>query len=114
MELKQVILVREDLKLSAGKMAAQVAHAAVTCAMKSDNILLRDWLSRGAKKVVLKVKSDSDLHKYKLKAKDNGLKTALIIDAGRTELPPETETCLGIGPDKEDKIDEVVGDLSLY
>jgi len=114
MELKQVILVRKDLKLSPGKLAVQVAHASVQCAMKSDGTLLRDWHSRGAKKVVLKVKDEGELHKFEQSAKELGLKTALIADAGLTELEPGTETCLGIGPDKEDKIDEISGSLDMY
>ncbi len=114
MELKQVILVRQDLKLSPGKMAAQVAHAAVQCVMKSDNGLIRDWHSRGAKKVVLKVKDDAELHKYEQIAKQMGIKTALITDAGHTELQPGTETCLCLGPEKEDKIDDVTGHLDMY
>lgn len=114
MELKQVILVRKDLKLSPGKLAAQVAHAAVQCAMKTDSTLIRDWHSRGAKKVVLKVKDEAELHKFEQSAKEAGLKTALISDAGLTEVKPGTETCLGIGPDKEEKIDELTGKLEMY
>jgi len=114
MELKQVILVRQDLKLSPGKMAAQVAHAAVQCTMKSDSGMIRDWHSRGAKKVVLKVKDDGELHLYEQHAKQIGLKTALITDAGHTEIPEGTETCLCIGPDTEEKIDSVTGNLDMY
>lgn len=113
MELKQVILVRADLKLSAGKLAAQVAHASVNCVMKSDNDLVREWNSFGAKKVVLKVKNDAELHKYEQAAKDAGLKTYVVSDAGLTEVPPGTETCMGIGPDKEEKIDAVTGGLGM-
>ncbi len=109
-----MILVRADLKLSAGKMAAQVAHAAVNCVMKSDNDLVREWNSFGAKKVVLKVKNESELHLYKQAADDVGLKTCLISDAGLTEIPSGTETCLGIGPDKEEKIDDITRDLSMF
>ncbi|MBT3304564.1 peptidyl-tRNA hydrolase [Candidatus Woesearchaeota archaeon] len=114
MELKQVILVRTDIKLSAGKMAAQVAHAAVNCVMKSDNDLVREWNSFGAKKVVLKVKNDGELHKYEQAAKDAGLKTCVISDAGLTEVPAGTETCMGIGPDKEEKIDDITSSLSVF
>lgn len=114
MELKQVILVREDLKLSPGKMAAQVAHAAVQCVLKSDKILVNDWLSSGAKKTVLKVKNDAELYKIQQEARNNGLKTEMITDAGRTEIAPGTETSLAIGPDIAEKIDKITGKLSMY
>lgn len=114
MELKQVILVRQDLKLSPGKMAAQVAHAAVLCTLKSDKLLVNDWLSSGSKKTILKVKNDAELHKYKNEADQMGLKNQLITDAGRTEIAPGTETCLAIGPELEEKIDRITGDLSMF
>jgi len=114
MELKQVIIARTDLKLSPGKLAAQVAHAAVLCTLKSDKMLINEWNSRGSKKTVLKAKNDGELYKLKQLAEDYGLKTQLITDAGRTEIEAGTETCLAIGPDLVEKIDKVTGNLSMY
>jgi PTH2 family peptidyl-tRNA hydrolase len=65
------------------------------------------------KKVVLKVNDQKELLAYKQKAEDAGLVVALITDAGHTQLAPGTVTCLGIGPDKEEKIDKVTGALQL-
>ncbi len=113
MEYKQVILVREDLKLDKGKMAAQVAHASVEAALRSDKEIVAQWRIKGMKKVVLKVKNKEDLFKYKEIAKGNNLKTALITDAGKTAIEPGTKTCLAIGPDEEKKIDDVTGNLKM-
>ena len=113
MEYKQVILVREDLKLDKGKMAAQVAHASVEAALRSDKEIVKQWRIKGMKKIVLKVKNKEELFKYKEIAKNNNLKTALITDAGRTSIKPGTITCLAIGPDEEKKIDEVTGSLKM-
>jgi len=113
MGYKQVILVREDLKLDKGKMAAQVAHASVEAALRSDKEIIKNWRAKGMKKVVLKVKNKEELFKYKEIAKNNNLKTALITDAGRTAIEPGTKTCLAIGPDEEKKIDEVTGSLKM-
>src|SRR3989338_3275546 len=110
---KQVILVREDLKLPKGKLAAQSSHASVDAVLKSDKKIVEMWKKEGAKKVVLKVKDENELLKYKEFAEDCGLKTALITDAGHTVLEPGTITCLGIGPDAEEKIDEVSGKLKM-
>lgn len=110
---KQVILVREDLKLSKGKMAVQVSHASVDAVLKSDKEIVKSWRREGMKKVVLRVKDKEELLKYKLIAKDNKLVTALITDAGKTHISPGTITCLAIGPDDEEKIDEVSEKLKL-
>lgn len=114
MELEQAILVRKDLNLSPGKLASQVAHASVECAMKTDNMLLRDWHSRGAKKVVLKVDNDGELPKYKQLAENNNVKTSLITETGSDEIEEGTETCLGIGPDQKEKIDKIIEGLERY
>jgi len=111
--MKQVILVRQDLKLPKGKLAAQAAHAAVEAVFNSDKKKVDAWRKQGQKKVVLKVADEKELLKYLQSAKDSGLKTALITDAGRTVIEPGTKTCAGIGPDEEEKIDEVTGKLKM-
>lgn len=113
MEPKQVILVRMDLQLPKGKLAAQCAHASVEAVLKSDKDKVKAWRLAGQKKVVLKVKDLKELQKYNQLAKDNNLTTALITDAGKTVIAPGTITCLGIGPDNEDDIDAVTAELKI-
>ena len=113
MPYKQVILVREDLKLPKGKMAAQCSHASVDATLKSDKKIVDLWKKESGKKIVLKVKDEKELFKYKQIAEDAGLKTALIMDAGHTVVEPGTITCLGIGPDEEEKINSVTGKLKM-
>jgi len=113
MAYKQVILVREDLKLPKGKMSAQVAHASLEAVLKSDKKVIAKWRGEGGKKVVLKVKDEKELLKFKEMAEDAGLKCALITDAGHTVVEPGTKTCLGIGPDDEKKIDLITGKLKI-
>jgi len=111
--LKQVILIRHDLKLPKGKMAAQCAHASVRAVLKSDKRKVSKWDSEGAKKIVLKVNDLKELKKYLAKAKAAKLKTAVITDAGLTTIAPGTTTCAAIGPDEEEKIDKITGQLPL-
>lgn len=111
--MKQVILVRQDLKLDKGKMSAQVAHASTQAVLKSDKDVVDEWSEEGMKKSVLKVKDEKELVQYFQKAKDSGLVVSLIVDAGKTAIAPGTKTCVGIGPDEDDKIDEITGDLKL-
>jgi PTH2 family peptidyl-tRNA hydrolase len=110
-ELKQVIAVRADLKLSKGKLASQVAHASVTAAEKSPQ--RKGWIDEGQKKSVVKVASERELLEVFEAAKNLGLPAALIEDAGRTEIPAGTKTCVGIGPAPEKEVDKVTGRLKL-
>jgi PTH2 family peptidyl-tRNA hydrolase len=113
---KMVIVVRKDLKLSPGKLAAQVAHAAVNCALASKrkrSVNFERWYGEGQKKVVVKVNDLAELYQIKQAAEDAGLTTSLITDAGLTELPPNTTTCLGIGPAPNADVDRVTGHLGL-
>ncbi len=112
-ELKQVILVRQDLQLPKGKLAAQCAHASVEAVFHSDKKLVKEWHENGMAKIVLKVKDEKEMIKYFQMAKDEGLAASLITDAGRTVVAPGTRTCAAIGPDEEEKIDKITGKLSL-
>ena len=72
---KQVVIVREDLKLSKGKLSVQVAHAAVSCAIKAEknkNNFFLEWFTEGQKKVVLKVENLDFLLKIFNEAKTIG------------------------------------------
>lgn len=112
-DLKQVIVVRNDLKLPKGKLASQAAHASVEAVLKSDKTIVSHWRNTGMAKIVLKVDDEKALLKLNQIAKDFGLVTALISDAGKTVVEPGTITCLGIGPDSCEKIDRIVNDLKL-
>ncbi|MFC1733382.1 peptidyl-tRNA hydrolase Pth2 [candidate division KSB1 bacterium] len=117
-KFKQVILVREDLKLPKGKMAAQVAHASVSAVFESQETgkkdLVKKWRDTGMMKIVLRVKDLPELKKYQKLAQENDLVAVDIADAGRTVVKSGTVTCLGIGPESERKIDKVTGELDIY
>jgi len=114
MKYKQVIVLREDLNLSCGKLCIQVAHASLEAALSADPEILKKWREEGAKKVLLRVKNEEELLDIYKMAKENNLTCVLIKDAGLTEIPPGTITCVGIGPDEETKIDKITGNLRLY
>lgn len=113
-EYKQCIITRDDLKLTKGKLAVQVAHAAVTASDFADKKVRSEWIKEGQKKIVLRVPKLTDLFILKEQARREGLSTALITDAGLTQIPPGTITVLGIGPGPADEIDKIAGKLKLF
>ena len=115
-DYKMVIIIRKDLKLSQGKLAAQVAHAAVECALltKSNNSKwFKKWMNEGAKKAILKTDNLDDFYKFKELADELNISSAIISDAGHTEIPFGTKTVIGIGPAPDNLIDRITGDLPL-
>ncbi len=115
-EYKAVVIVRTDLDMGKGKIAAQVGHASVELALraqKMDRKAFDRWMSCGQRKVVLKVQTKDDLIRYMNEARSNGLYTVSITDAGRTQIEPGTMTCVGIGPAPESDIDAVTRDLKM-
>lgn len=111
--MKQVILVRQDLKLPKGKLSVQAAHSSVEAVLKSDEAKVSRWKLEGSKKIVLKVKDLDELLSYEKQAKLAKLKTALITDAARTFFKEPTITCLAIGPDEDEKINKITGKLKI-
>lgn len=112
-----MLVVREDLGISEGKRAAQVAHAAVSASLEAREHHARwykGWLREGQRKVVVRAKDLEELRALHAQAKSLKLPAALIDDAGLTEVPPGTTTSLGIGPAPEDLVDRVTRRLPLW
>ncbi|MHA1910186.1 MAG: peptidyl-tRNA hydrolase Pth2 [Candidatus Kariarchaeaceae archaeon] len=114
--MKQVIVLRSDLKMGKGKACAQASHAAVSASEKARQnrpLWFSQWIRGGQTKIVVKVTSSEEMINLKEKAEKAGLPIALINDAGRTQLEPGTMTALGIGPAPEDLVEPVTGKLKL-
>ncbi|MBX8631009.1 MAG: peptidyl-tRNA hydrolase Pth2 [Thermoplasmata archaeon] len=113
---KLVVVVRTDIKLSPGKLAVQVAHASVGCAVESmekERRTFGEWMREGQRKVVVRVRNIEELYEVREEAKKRGLVVSTVADAGLTEIPPGTVTCVGIGPARNEDVDPVTGSLSL-
>jgi PTH2 family peptidyl-tRNA hydrolase len=123
--MKQVIVIRTDLQMRKGKMVAQGAHASLGAVLPYQGLRWRTlfskkrrkvkrWLSGPFKKICLQVKSLEDLLLLEQVAKEAGLISCLITDSGLTEFNGvPTITCLAIGPDTQEAIDGVTGNLRL-
>ena len=123
--LKQVIVMRHDLGMRRGKQIAQGAHAGLAFLMSrlraAGNLALddlspqqRQWLAGGSAKICCRVDSEEALLAVRDRAMDAGLEVHVITDSGRTEFGGvPTLTCLAIGPDYAEEIDEITGDLKL-
>ena len=114
MAVKLALVVRADLGMGRGKIAAQVAHAAVAAVLANRGS--RDfaaWLAEGQPKVALKVTSADELVAVARGALAAGLPVELIRDAGRTQVDPGTVTCCAVGPADSAMMDPVTADLAL-
>ena len=115
MAIKQVIVVRTDLDMGKGKIAAQVGHACVLGAehvRKSNPEWFSEWWI-GQEKVVLKVANLKELEQLKQDAIELDVPWSEVTDAGLTQLAPGTTPCISIGPAPENLIDKITGELSL-
>jgi PTH2 family peptidyl-tRNA hydrolase len=127
--IKQIILIRRDLKMRRGKEIAQGSHASMafliqrmrTISGANAEVTLtlsaaeQFWITKGMAKVCLKVNSEEELLAYHAEAQANGIESHLIRDSGKTEFNGvPTLTACAIGPDEPDRIDEITGELTLY
>ena len=132
---KMVLVVRTDISMSKGKVAAQCAHAAVACykkALKKTPMLLKQWELFGQAKVTLKAPAfesplnhtpicqsqnqgqGASLEALASEAQSLGIVACIIYDSGRTQIEAGSSTVLGVGPAPSVTIDKVTGNLKLY
>ncbi|KQK05340.1 probable peptidyl-tRNA hydrolase 2 isoform X2 [Brachypodium distachyon] len=115
-ELKMVLVVRQDLKMGAGKIASQCAHAATGLyadLLASNRVLLRQWEQFGQAKIVLACKNQQEMNRIKETAEHRGIPTFVVADAGRTQVLAGSKTVLAVGPGRKADIDTVTGKLRL-
>lgn len=116
-DLKMVFVVRSDLGMSKGKVAAQCCHACLGAykeAMRAASRNVAAWHATGEKKITLSISGKAELEALAQKACDMGLPHHLVRDAGHTQVAPGSETVLGIGPAPVAAIDAITGGLKLY
>lgn len=137
--VKQVIVVRKDLNMRKGKLAAQVSHASLKVILDRMHVekvsitthgvseprfreysmvipksgALHKWLSGLFTKIVVYVNSEKELMDLYIEAQLTNLPHALVCDAGKTEFKEPTYTALAIGPAESEKINLITGGLQL-
>lgn len=111
-----VFVVRQDLKMGAGKIVSQCAHAATGiygALMRSQQALLNKWEQCGQPKIVVTCKNQQEMNKLQAVAEKIGLPTFIVADAGRTQVSAGSRTVLAIGPGTKAVVDSVTGKLRL-
>ncbi|NNN17398.1 MAG: aminoacyl-tRNA hydrolase [Thermoplasmata archaeon] len=110
------LVLRGELRLSAGKSAVQAAHAAVMLveqARRRDESGMAEWLAQGQKKIALVVSTLDEMVDIERRARARGIAVLWVEDAGFTEVAPGTRTCLGLGPALASELDPITGSLPL-
>jgi len=113
---KLVLVVNHGLKMGKGKIAAQVGHAsiaAMTGIPEEDRGRLAAWLASGQRKVCVKGEDANHLLMLCAQAKEAGLPTAEVRDAGHTQIPSGSLTVVAIGPAEASRIDRLTESLKL-
>lgn len=114
--MKQIIVMRKDLKMRRGKEIAQGAHASMKATLENmnhPNVI--QWLDGAFTKICVTVDSLDELMAVYNKARENNLITAMIQDSGLTEFKGvPTITCIAVGPATDEDLEPVTGDLKLY
>lgn len=136
---KMMIVMRRDLKMRKGKIAAQAGHAcveAILMALSKEGRLgdmtmteegmalncegkehtpLSEWFAYGSAKICVYVDSEETLLEIAGKAAERNILAAVITDAGMTEFHGvPTKTCLALEPLPAEIADELTGGLPLY
>ncbi|MBR9689440.1 MAG: peptidyl-tRNA hydrolase [Candidatus Altiarchaeota archaeon] len=105
--VKQVIIVRSDISMGKGKIAAQSSHASIGAYKKvkgKDPEMVDKWEREGGKKVVLTAPLEEIMEFLKW-ATEKKIASYLVKDAGHTQVEPGTITALGLGPDTEARLE---------
>lgn len=113
---KMILVVRMDLKMGKGKIAAQCSHATLGAyrrSLRRKPSALKAWEMLGQAKVAVKVQTEQELDAIAETASAMGLVNYMVIDAGRTQIEPNSKTVLGIGPAPVQQIDQLTGHLKL-
>lgn len=119
--MKMVIVMRTDLNMRKGKMVAQGAHAAVMPFISREASdyrhplrgFLETWVYTGMKKICVGIGSHDELMRLTIDAAEAQCPFFIVQDAGHTEVPTGTMTCVAFGPFEEEKLDKITGHLKL-
>ena len=91
------LFANKGLNLRSGKLASQIAHAAVQAYKLSDPKLVKEWeFGLHYTKLVMQARDAEHLQTIQKYLYDRGFKSHLVIDEGMAEIDPHTPTALGV------------------
>lgn len=115
--VKMMLCVRSDLRMKSGKIGAQCSHATLGLYMQIANKkkmekMVEDWLSKGQKKIVAKLKDEAAMNLLISKATDAGIAFHVVQDAGKTQVAAGSRTVIAL-IDYENKMNTITSRLKL-
>ena len=113
--MKQIIVMRKDLKMPRGKEIAQGAHASMKATLVHfADPRVKEWLEGKFTKIAVGVSSEEELLDVYNRARAAGLIAELVTDAGLTVFNGvPTNTCIAVGPDTHENLQPITGGLKL-
>jgi PTH2 family peptidyl-tRNA hydrolase len=118
-KVQMTLVLRADLGMGKGKLCAQASHGTLNAYRaalqggQASQEALQQWELTGQGKVVVRAESEAQLLELWQACQDRGLPSAVVRDAGLTQITCGSITCLAIGPARADVIGEVTGGLRL-
>ena len=108
--MKMYIIINSDLKLSTGKLCAQVGHAVqdVVIGCRGNKKRWNSYKNNGCAKIVLK--ADQQTSDELLEC---SYKKFIVTDAGKTECLEGTITAIGFAPLFENEVPDIIKGLKL-
>jgi peptidyl-tRNA hydrolase len=126
-DIKQVILLRRDIRLRRAEAAALAAKASMSFISegnesdRSDVVQIElsgieaEWLLGNSTRIVLGVSSEDAIRKLLLKAEIQGISTYEILGSSRGKIDEGMQLiAASLGPDEGDKLDAITGNLKLF
>ncbi|KAL1124210.1 hypothetical protein AAG570_001980 [Ranatra chinensis] len=117
-DYKMVLVVRNDLGMGKGKIAAQCCHATLGCYRIASTVaptMVEEWEVAGQPKIVLRLDTAGEEGLYALlrEARTKGVAGTVVRDAGHTQVERGTATVAGLGPCDTTTLDQITGHLKL-
>ena len=101
--------------MSKGKACAQVAHAACLAQRGSKKKLVDAWYKYGFyTKLVMEARDEEHMRNIEAYLKERKIKSFMVIDEGRTEIPHHTITALGCEVIDKDLLGPIFEAFKLY
>jgi len=116
------LVARTDVPMSPQKLGVQCGHGTQLCMREAESRatalvggypLLAEWLEKDYPKILLGA-DEKKAGRLIRDLSESAFPHAVVVDRGRTELPPDTMTMVAFGPLRRKDAEPLVGRFQAY